>query len=239
MVYTLKPGEIAVWWMNVGPCSDAAIARWRGCLDAAELQHADRFRFEQDRCSYIAAHWLVRTALSSIGGIPPAQWRFAGTPGKPSIDPACGRPELRFNLSRTRGLVACAVCVGSEIGIDVEALTPRQAGLAVAERFFSSSEAAILRGTAQDQLANMFLRFWTLKEAFVKAIGMGFGRPLDSFSFSLDPVSISFHPPCADEGTQWQFFERQPTPRHLLALAVRRRAACPAILTVCQLRSPA
>lgn len=239
MAIVLKPGEIAIWWMHVGSHSDGAIARWRACLDRTELLRADQFRFEEDRCNYMAAHWLVRTALSSIGGIPPAEWRFSHTPGKPAIDPANGRYELRFNLSRTKGLVACAVCVGSEIGIDVEALAPSHARLAVAERFFSSSEVAVLRHTGQDQLANMFFRFWTLKEAFVKATGRGLSRALDSFSFSLDPISISFHPASADEEKQWQFFERQPTPRHLLALAVRRRATCPVTPTVYQMHAPA
>src|SRR4051794_33908647 len=101
MVCPLNPGQIAVWWMKVGPCSDPAIAGWRRSLDAAEGRHADGFRFDYDRRSYIAGHWLVRTPLSSVSGIAPAAWRFAGTPGKPRLDPACGRPELRFNLSRT------------------------------------------------------------------------------------------------------------------------------------------
>jgi 4'-phosphopantetheinyl transferase len=214
--------------------------RAMACLSRPDRVAARRsIPFRDDRYNYMAAHWLVRTALSSIDGIPPADWRFSQTPGKPAIDPASGRSELRFNLSRTNGLVACAVCVGSEIGIDVEALAPTHARLAVAERFFSSSEVAVLRHAGPDQLANMFLRFWTLKEAFVKATGTGLSRALDSFSFSLDPISISFHPASADEEKQWQFFERQPTPRHLLALAVRRRATCPVTPTVYQMHAPA
>jgi 4'-phosphopantetheinyl transferase len=238
MVFALKPGEIAIWWMHVSH-SDRAIEQWRACLDRSELLRADRFRFEEDRCIYMAAHWLVRTALSSIGGIPPTEWRFAQTPGKPEIDPASGRSELRFNLSHTKDLVACAVCVGSEIGVDVEALIPTHACLAVAERFFSVSEVDVLRRTGQDQLANVFLRFWTLKEAFVKATGMGLTRSFDSFSFSLDPIPVVLDPTSANEERQWQFFEWQPTPRHLLALAVRGRAACLAAPIVNQMHVPA
>ena len=237
MVCASNPDEIAVWCMDLGSPSAAVIAEWRACLDVAEQSHADRFHFHEDRSTYIAAHWLIRTALSSVGGVPPSDWRFVIEKlGKPRIDPTHGRPELRFNLSHTRGFVACAVCTDSEIGIDVEALGPRLAGIDIAKQFFSPSEVAILRSAAKDQRANMFFRFWTLKEAFIKATGEGLSRALDSFSFSLDPVSISFHPPDTAEEAQWQFIEQQLTPRHLLAVAVRRPAPYSVMLTVRRIR---
>ena len=217
MVRGLKPDEVAVWWMEFGALPAAVISRWRACLDPAELARADRFHFGEDRLTYTAAHWLVRTALASVAGLPPAEWRFVvEKQGKPAIDPALCRPELRFNLSHTRGFVACAVSVSSEIGIDVEALTRTPAGLDIAERFFSPSEVAILRGKAQDQRLDTFLRFWTLKEAFIKATGEGLPRA-DSFSFSLDPIAISYLHAGADEPAGLTFIERRLTPRHLPA----------------------
>ena len=36
-----------------------------------------------------------------------------------SIGPR-GFPDLRFNLSHTDGLIACAVTIGREVGVDVE-----------------------------------------------------------------------------------------------------------------------
>jgi 4'-phosphopantetheinyl transferase len=239
MVGVLKPGEIAVWWMETGSPPPAVLAQWRTCLDAAEQAQADRFHFEEDRSTYTAAHWLVRSALASVGGLPPADWRFIlAKRGKPAIDPALGRPELRFNLSHTRGLVACAVGVGSEIGIDVETLARTPAGLDISERYFSPSEVAILRATAPDRQHDTFLRFWTLKEAFIKATGEGLSRGLGSFSFTLDPVAISFRPGDADDATQWTFIERQPTPRHLLALAIRHPADAPVKLSIHPISPP-
>jgi 4'-phosphopantetheinyl transferase len=240
MVYGSKPGEIAVWWMEVGSPSPTAVAQWRSCLDDAEQAQADRFYFEEDRSTYAAAHWLVRHALAAVGGLPPADWRFVvAKRGKPAIDPGLERPGLEFNLSHTRGFVACAVRVGGEIGIDVEALTRTPAGLDISERYFSPSEVALLRGTAPERQRDTFLRFWTLKEAFIKATGEGLGRGLASFSFTLDPVAISFHPGDADDATQWTFIERQPTPRHLLALAIRHPAVAPVNLSMHPVRPPA
>jgi 4'-phosphopantetheinyl transferase len=234
MVCPLTEGEVRVWWMDLGLPEDAAIAPWRDCLDAAEQARAARFHFPADRLAYIAAHWLVRQALASVDGLPPADWRFVvEKQGKPVIDPALDRPGLRFNLSHTRGFVACAVSSGITVGIDVEALSRAVTHPDIAERFFSPSEVSILRGMNGDQQPTTFLRFWTLKEAFIKATGEGLNRPLDSFSFSLDPVSIRFHPEDADDASCWKFFELRPTPGHLLALAVRHSERSPLTLTTC------
>jgi len=231
--------EVTVWWMELGSPPASVIAQWRSDLDSAERAQADRFYFEEDQSTYIAAHWLIRNALASVGGLPAEDWRFiAEKHGKPRIDPSLGRPELAFNLSHTRGFVACAIGVGMMIGIDVESLSRNSPGLDIAERFFSPLEVAILRGAPWDQRPQTFFRLWTLKEALIKATGEGLSRELDSFSFSLEPVSITFHPDNADESTKWKFIERRPTAQHLLAIAIRQSAAKPVKLSICPIRQP-
>ena len=62
----------------------------------------------------------VRSALAVVGELPAAEWRFViDKGGKPRIDPCHGRPDLQFNLSHTRGFVACAVTRDNAIGVDV------------------------------------------------------------------------------------------------------------------------
>jgi 4'-phosphopantetheinyl transferase len=234
MVGPLTKGEVRVWWMEVGVPEDTLIAQWRVCLAAAEQAQADRFHFLADQHTYIAAHWLIRQALASVDGLPPADWRFVVEKhGKPVIDSALNRPHLGFNLSHTRGFVACAVSLGITVGIDVEALTRATIESDIAERFFSPSERSIFRGMSPDQQPYTFLRFWTLKEAFIKATGDGLNRALESFSFSLDPVSISFDSEDADDPSIWKFFELRPTPRHLLALALRHPEPWPLKISTC------
>jgi 4'-phosphopantetheinyl transferase len=214
--------DVFVWWMECAAPSPPIIARWRTCLSETELIQADRFRFEIDRSTYTAAHWLLRHALTSVAEFPPQGWRFASREhGKPEVDASLGLPDLQFNLSHTRGFVACAVSAKHDVGIDVEALS-REPDIDVADRFFSPDETAILRAMPRALQPLTFLRFWTLKEALIKATGEGLHRALDSFSFSLDPVAIRFHPPETDAPARWRFMERQPTPAHLLALAVRQ-----------------
>jgi 4'-phosphopantetheinyl transferase len=233
MVDVSKRAKILVWWMEADGRPAAVVADWFSCLDAAERVQADRFYFDEDRSTYIAAHWLIRNALASVGGLPPKDWRFvSGQHGKPEIDPALGGLDLCFNLSHSRGFVACAVATGTTIGIDVETLSQKHGGLDIADRFFSPSEVAILRGTASNRQLETFFRLWTLKEALIKATGEGLHRPLDSFSFSLDPTSVRLHSADAEEAANWTFAEHRPTPGHELALAIRQPAAGPVSFSI-------
>jgi 4'-phosphopantetheinyl transferase len=235
MVGASKRAEILVWWMQVDDPPATVVAQWRCSLDAAEQVRADRFHFDRDRSAYIAAHWLIRNALASVGGLPPPDWHFiAEQHGKPEIDPALGRPDLRCNLSHASGLVACAVATGATIGIDVETFSRKHAGLDLADRFFSPSEVAILRATASDRQRETFFRLWTLKEALIKATGEGLHRALDSFSFLLDPTSVRFHRADAGEAAKWTFVEHRPTPDHALALAIRQSSPQPVSLSICR-----
>src|SRR5258708_28876782 len=87
--------RILVWWMEVDAPPATVVADWRCCLDAAEQVRADRFYVDEDRTTYIAAHWLIRSALASVGGLPPADSRFVATDhGQPAIVPVLVRPDL-------------------------------------------------------------------------------------------------------------------------------------------------
>ncbi len=217
------PADVCVTlrWL---PVDAVAPGRWpalRQILDDSEQARAERFHFERDRQAYIAAHALTRVVLSQVAARPPQTWRFvAGAHGKPTLDGGA----LRFNLSHTRALVAVAVATGGEIGLDVERLDPQRLEPELTERIFAPAERAHLRslsGAAQTEAA---YAFWTLKEAYIKAIGLGLACPLDAFHFGLDPLGIRFSPRLADDPAQWLFRRWRPLPDHLMAIAVKHPA---------------
>lgn len=171
---------------------DAALARVAAgadLLDPGEQTQAARLRYDRDRDSYRAAHVLLRRALSQQAGHAPAHWRFVRSAhGRPEIDrSACPDADgLRFNLSHTRGLVCCAVVQDLPVGIDAECRRPLRDARAIAERFFAAEEAAAVvaagpPGSAAE--AAIFHALWTLKEAYVKALGRGLSMGLGGFAF--------------------------------------------------------
>jgi len=211
-----------VRWIAVAASDASALC---DLLDTSERARADRFRVAEDRDSYIVAHALLRLMLSRHAPLAPAAWRFRAAPGgKPEIDPALGQPDLTFSLSHTRGMVACAVGRGHDLGVDVEDCDRTLPAVDIARRFFAPAEADLIASLPADEGAALFYRLWTLKEAYTKAIGLGLAAPLGGFAFRVDraPISIAFLAPGTDNADDWQFAEFRPSPRHRLALAVRR-----------------
>ena len=165
----------------------------------------------------MAGRGLLRSLLQHYTGQPAASWEFQlGPYGRPEADPSAPR----FNLSHTRGTTIIAFTApGVELGADVEARS-RSDHWRLAERFFADDEAQEVRRARVDDKGELFLRFWTLKEAYVKAIGQGISIGLGSFAFTLSDQS----PPQVriDDGSSagWHFYEL-PWPVERAAVAVR------------------
>jgi 4'-phosphopantetheinyl transferase len=221
----LDPATVRVRWLVVDGDKRPDLVRWRGMLDSEELARADRFRFDADRNIYTAAHALARRMLSEATGLPTMTWRYVlGEFGKPALAPNFSKLNLQFNISHTRGLVACAIAY-NDVGVDIERVD-QEIDLGIAHSYFSPEEVRALVSAPQSQQVKMFFRFWSLKEAFIKATGEGLRRPLDSFSLSPGPLQIAFHPArnyhtCRDDPAEWQFWEWLPTNDSVASLAVR------------------
>jgi 4'-phosphopantetheinyl transferase len=202
------------------PDPDGALA----LLDDEERAVHARFLVEPPRRLYLAAHALVRLTLSRYAEVEPRAWRFARNAyGRPHVaGPMAGR-GLHFNLSHTTGLVALAVAATEDVGIDVENTARTLDHDRLAPSVFAPAELAALRRIA-DPVARRtrFFVLWTLKEAYIKARGMGLSLPLDGFSFDLDgpEPTIAFAASCPDDPARWRFRYDAPTPTHRLALAV-------------------
>jgi 4'-phosphopantetheinyl transferase len=204
----------------------AHLDAYKTLLSADEHERMARFVFDRDRRAFLLTRALVRTMLSRYAAVPPAEWRFiANVHGRPEIlERPAGVPDLRFNLSHTDGLIACAVTIGREVGVDVEHIH-RHLHHDVAGRFFAPNEVTDLRSLPADEQPRAFFDYWTLKEAYIKARGFGLALPLGDFAFKLKPPQapeITFEPALEDDPATWQFVQQWPTPLHRLALAVRR-----------------
>jgi 4'-phosphopantetheinyl transferase len=233
--------DVHVWLLTAPEDADEArAARARALLDADERARMTRLRRREDARRYLFAHALARTTLTRYApDVAPESWSFRANPsGRPEI---AGVPSsLRFNLSHTAGLVACAVSRGREVGVDVEHLFPPRWGdeacLELAASCFASAEVAALAAAAPDARRARFFELWTLKEAYLKARGLGLAVPLGAFAIeaSAPEVRVRCAPDVDHDPDGWHFERSRPTSRHALALAARRAPGETLSVLICE-----
>ncbi len=195
-------------------------------LAEVEKSQYQKFFFEKDKNLYLLARYLLRTKLSTYcPGIAPKQWIFKlNSYGKPYIANDIGELNLFFNLAHSKEMVVCAFSINKEIGVDVENTERTSKILELAERSFSKAEFENLKALKPELRQAQFFRFWTLKESYVKARGMGLQIPLDQFSFHIEKdlqVKISFDPRMKENETNWQMKLFTPIESYQVAVSVQ------------------
>lgn len=193
-------------------------------LNMEERQQALAFRFQRDRDLYLAAHLFLRRVLSRYAPITPDGWQFSRNAyGKPAIaNPAYG--WLQFNLSHTHGLVACAVARECAVGVDVESIRNLSDLPGLCQYAFAPVETAdVLNTPGQQAQTERFFSYWTLKEAYIKARGMGLSLPLQQFAFQRTAGHWQLHcePALQAGGEHWQS-DTIRIGAHCLAYCVQR-----------------
>jgi 4'-phosphopantetheinyl transferase len=227
---SLGPNDVHVWLSVPERISDPSLlARYQTLLSDEERARAARFAFAEHRHQFCVAHALVRASLSRYAPVAPEAWRFAAAErGRPEIVAAApDLPPLRFNLSHAAGLVGCAVALRRDVGVDIEDFTRRVEIEAIARRYFAPVEQLALERAGAKRRRERFFELWTLKEAYVKARGLGLAPALEKIAFELEPgapIRLRFGPGFDDDPDAWQLALHRPTERHVLAVAVRRAA---------------
>lgn len=165
---------------------------------------------------------MARTLLAG-NSLSPQQIEFSlNSHGKPDVVAplAAKRP---FNIAHTEGMVVFASCTAGRIGVDVERLS-RSTNVSVAERYFATTEVDyVFSHTDVDDQRFAFLRVWTLKESFIKAIGKGLAIPLGDFAFAdIDSPTptIRILREELGHGSDWRFACVEPATGYVAAVAV-------------------
>ncbi|KAE9605351.1 putative holo-[acyl-carrier-protein] synthase [Lupinus albus] len=204
-----SPKEAHFWYILPDEIKNANLLnRYLEILSPGEKENVLRMSGEQLKKRALLARALVRTTLARYQTncqIDPKSLKFTKNDhGKPEVDwqyaDDRSLPPLHFNISHTSSLIACGVTVGSAIGIDVEEKQRRLKNdiLAFARRYFSPHEIEMLTTIADPELRRQeFIKLWTLKEAYVKAIGKGFSAsPFKTFTVRLrDHMKECIHLP--------------------------------------------
>ena len=218
---------VDVWILPLTGVTPERLLTLRSLLSDDERGRAARFALESDATAYVLSHALLRTVLSRYAAVPPAAWSFVANPhGRPEIA-ASGPARLRFNLSHTAGCAVVAVARDRDVGVDVEALSRRPVSPGIAARYFAPSEQAAVRDAAPTVRDRVVLEIWTLKEAYIKARGIGLSLGLQQFTCcrGYSRVATLTCEPAIDDGERWHLEQFAPSPLHVGAVAVARTPA--------------
>src|SRR5262249_22795784 len=110
-----------------------------------------------------------------------------------------------------------------QIGVDIEKVRPLVEIEGIMRRFFFESEQREFLSLPEPRRQEAFFRGWTRKEAYMKAIGMGFSMPLDKFAVTINPSGtpkLLEVAGCPEEPDRWDLRDLEPGPGYHGALAV-------------------
>ena len=220
----LGPVEIHVWRVRIDPVP-LELTSLTATLSADEVARANRFHFERDRQRYTTGRAALRRLLGHYAGVSPGALTFRyGGREKPEIDQPSEARDIMFNVSHRGDYALYAFTRGRDVGVDIEHLRDVPEALAIARNHFTPAESALLAAAAaRGEVRECFFRFWTRKEAVIKAVGTGLSMPLDEFDVSsTTPEGDAWHTvrvPSRPE-TTWELRDLQPGDGYRGALCV-------------------
>lgn len=147
---------------------------------------ADCYAHKEDKLRCIAADALLRFALGRN-----EYTVEKGEFGKPHLK---GMPDFHYNLSHSGDWVVLAFG-DTQVGVDIQKMEWDVGKERVARRFFSPQEQEYLFRQENGRKLR-FYEIWTRKESWLKYLGTGIGKPLNSFSvFSPELPPFLTHMP--------------------------------------------
>lgn len=139
----------------------------------------EKFIHKADAYRTLLADAIVRRQLAEWLQLDAAAITFSSNAyGKPFAVQATG---LHFNTTHSERWVA-AVFNENPCGIDVEHIKSSDP-LALAKRYFSRLEYEAIQ-TSREQV-KAFYTYWSMKESYIKALGLGLSKELASFSVHI------------------------------------------------------
>jgi 4'-phosphopantetheinyl transferase len=208
-----SPNRIDLWVTRPDEATDdALLSQYRALLSPDESDRMRRFVREQDRHRFLVTRALTRSLLGRYLAMDGAALQFGkNRHGRPFLQNAgAGARTLSFNITHTHDRVVLGVTGERTLGIDIESTGRQAATLGIAHRYFSDLECRALNALPPDRQQQRFFAYWTLKESYIKARGMGLAIPLGKFSFDFADTgqfTFSADESLSDDPAQWRFWQ--------------------------------
>ncbi|MFZ4763319.1 MAG: 4'-phosphopantetheinyl transferase family protein [Roseimicrobium sp.] len=128
----------------------------------------------------------LRRMLARETGLPPHQVPIlCDTHGKPCC-PHPGVADLDFSVSHTEECAIIALGEAAGIGVDVEQVLEKEPAGEYLDIVFNEDEFRAWATLTPEQRRLSFTQAWTIKEAVLKALGMGLDGDTHSVSVTFD-----------------------------------------------------
>lgn len=185
-----------------------------------------KFMFEKDQTRYTICRSRMRRILGQYTQTNPRDIVFAVTGRDKPVLAGDNPRRIEFNLTHTEGLACLAVTHGEAVGVDLEFMREVKDDF-IAYALNPPEHTAVLSLEPAAREA-AFIRYWTAKEAYLKALGTGLWKSLKTFDVDVPLTSApgTFTPsslPRIDDPTErvsnWHLYTFVATERHVGALA--------------------
>src|SRR5690554_2367316 len=165
------------------PLTDTIYHRYLNQMPISIQEKIQRYKNWEDAHTSLVGKLLLKQGLKDIG--------------LPKIDLSIlkynqfGRPyiskNLDFNISHSKTLVACAINMKGDVGLDVEKISPIDK-----TDFYDCWTPKEMEEIYKDSKDyHTFYKYWTKKEALVKAVGNGLNIPLKDIEISTNHATVS------------------------------------------------
>ena len=172
----LENNQLDVWLVRYDEVTDGLLQeQYKKLLSQEEKVTLDKIFFPNDRLEYLVTRATLRIVLSQYNiHINPKDWSFRTSEyGKPYVANTGLEEPIFFNISHSNNLIALVVSRIDEVGVDVEYLRRKGYIFELARSLFSDIEVQQMDELFGSKKRVRYFDLWTLKEAFVKAKGIG------------------------------------------------------------------
>lgn len=198
---------------------DAPDERLRGLLG----QEWDRYvslPHAQMRKRFAVSRTLLKEAAGAVLGTSAEMLELGVSPGgRPYLR---GHAQLDITLSHTEEVLLVGLTTRGLIGVDVEQADRTLVSGQAPPHICTPWEREQLLSLPDEERGEALVRFWTLKEAFTKAIGQGLRFPFNGFCFGPDDgvVRVLRADGTPGSGDEWTFVSHRVSRRHIAGVAL-------------------
>ncbi|MER5399783.1 4'-phosphopantetheinyl transferase superfamily protein [Streptomyces sp. NPDC002599] len=165
---------------------------------------------------------VLKHTAAQVLQVPPGRLDLAYLPGGRPVLRGLGA-DLQVSLAHTDELIVVGVSRVGPLGVDAEPAGRRISLPALCEHVCTAEEARLLEALPEQERTRTFLRLWTLKEAYAKALGHGMRRRFTAIGFEWDTAGRARL--AGDTAGRWAFATHLVDGRYLVSEAYRHDEA--------------